>query len=812
MTPGRMPRSAPQLRGWLRAVRARPFALGGVACLFYAGALVLGMTLRGKDPTVVIWPAPGVLLALLLVAGRGNQRIVAAAALLAHTVVGLVASAGHPGVEAALGAVTTLEVVTAARLLRRAFPAPAVLARLDHVLALLALALGVAAGAGTLLASLVARLLGPGATSATQLAGDAPLLATWGSAWCADALGMLVLCPALLTWLQGPRERPEGPAGRVETLILFGLLLAAALAVFAGMGTPIAFPYALFPLLGWAAIRTAPRMVTLATVLVTAVAVWPGHPAAGAFGLSAPSALARFLSLQIFLAVLALSAMIVSAVITERRRAERAHQASQRLLNQAQRIARLGSWSWHAEGDRLNGSAEFFRLYGAGADAVWTPADALERIHPADRDRVRDMWETALRERQPPARLEYRIQRADGPDRSVSVDTRVETDDQGRLVGMLGIVHDITARREAERALAQSEARFRKAFHASPDAITLSTLDEGGFIDVNDGFVRISGYRASEVIGKTSRELGLWSRAGDRDLLVETLVRDGRARNLEMPIRTRDGSMRTCLVSAETFTLRDQRYLVAVTRDVTEQQAAARALEQSGQQLRALTSRLQDVREEERTSMSHEIHDELGQALTALKLDIAWFQTKLPAERTDLAERAASMLELTSATLSTVRQIAARLRPAVLDDLGLPAAIAWQVRDFARRADLAFTLEIEDDVTTHDAARDTAVFRILQEALTNVARHARAEGITVRLARHDDTLELALEDDGVGIRAQQVIGHGSLGLLGMRERAAALGGAVDVGPAERRGTRVTVRMPMAPRTEPTIDLRNGGAT
>ena len=213
------------------------------------------------------------------------------------------------------------------------------------------------------------------------------------------------------------------------------------------------------------------------------------------------------------------------------------------------------------------------------------------------------------------------------------------------------------------------------------------------------------------------------------------------------------------------------------------------------QQLRDLTSYLQTAREEERTRISREIHDEFGQALTALKMDLSWLAKRLPADEPGLAEKAIVMSGLIDDTIQAVRHVATELRPGMLDDLGLTAAIEWQTQEFAERTEMACKLYVSHEEISLDRDLATAVFRILQETLTNVARHAEATEVRVELEIGPDELTLVVRDNGRGITESQVSAPGSLGLIGMRERARSWDGAVVFEGVPGQGTTVTVRMP-----------------
>jgi signal transduction histidine kinase len=206
------------------------------------------------------------------------------------------------------------------------------------------------------------------------------------------------------------------------------------------------------------------------------------------------------------------------------------------------------------------------------------------------------------------------------------------------------------------------------------------------------------------------------------------------------------------------------------------------------------------VREQERTGIAREIHDELGQALTALSMDLAWIARRAGADSvlaSDLLmEKVAPMLRMTEDVIKRVRRISAELRPGVLDDLGLLAAIEWQAQEFEKRAGVPCFIESNLGEERLERNLTTAVFRIFQEALTNVARHAQAGRVDISLSRDTACLRLEVRDDGTGISAEAARDGASLGLLGMRERARRLGGTAAIAPAAGQGTAVVIELPL----------------
>jgi signal transduction histidine kinase len=219
----------------------------------------------------------------------------------------------------------------------------------------------------------------------------------------------------------------------------------------------------------------------------------------------------------------------------------------------------------------------------------------------------------------------------------------------------------------------------------------------------------------------------------------------------------------------------------------------------SSEQLRSLAARLQSIREEELSRIAREVHDVLGQALTGIKMDAAWIAAHVPGTHAKVAARAKSMSELIDSTIQTVRRIATDLRPGILDNLGLAAAIEWQASEFQTRTgiDCRVNSTLRDLTIATDSA--TAVFRIFQETLTNVARHAQATAVTVDLGEQQGRIVLQVADNGRGIDLGEVMLSKSVGLVGMRERAAILGGDLVISGAPGQGTTVVLSIPLAAR-------------
>jgi PAS domain S-box-containing protein len=356
-----------------------------------------------------------------------------------------------------------------------------------------------------------------------------------------------------------------------------------------------------------------------------------------------------------------------------------------------------------------------------------------------------------------------------------------------------------TARMQA--ALNESQARLAAIVDSAMDAII--TVDQDQRIVLFN--------RAAEAMFRCARDQAL---GGSLDRLIPARFREGHHAHLERFGHT--GETRRMGEDLVLWALRadgkefpieasisqagdgDKRFFTVILRDITHRKQVEDALKRQQAELRELSARMLEAREEEKTLIARDLHDELGQLLTALKMDLAWLRERIP--EGEVADRARQMGGALDQTVTSVRRIAADLRPLMLDDLGLADAAGWLVEDFAQRSGVACKVDKPAEATLDGVERSvaTAVYRALQESLTNIARHAGAKHAWILLAVEAGVVRLEVEDDGRGISLDALANTRSLGLKGMRERVVYLGGTVEVGRAVRGGTRVSVRVPLRP--------------
>ena len=241
--------------------------------------------------------------------------------------------------------------------------------------------------------------------------------------------------------------------------------------------------------------------------------------------------------------------------------------------------------------------------------------------------------------------------------------------------------------------------------------------------------------------------------------------------------------------------------MTAVLRDATEKRKAEMELREANSQLRELSHSLTLVREQERTRISRELHDDLGQQLTGLKLSLSWLGSRIKEGRETAAQNVDDMRHQLDAAIASVRRIAAELRPPVLDDLDFSEALAWQTREFTRHSALEVSLNLLDGALVKDNEVATALFRIVQEALTNVVRHAQATQLQIGLTQRDGQLVLTIHDNGIGFDG--LVRKGGVGLVGMRERCSAIGGTFGIESSPGTGTTISVSVAIAQVEEET---------
>ena len=368
---------------------------------------------------------------------------------------------------------------------------------------------------------------------------------------------------------------------------------------------------------------------------------------------------------------------------------------------------------------------------------------------------------------------------------------------------------------ERTAALSNSERRLRTLIETIPDLVWLKDVD-GVYLACNPKFERFFGAKEKDIIGKTDydfvdKNLADFFRMNDKKALAA-----GQPVINEEEIVYADDGHRECLETVKTCLLDSKGAVIGVlgiARDITERKKSATALQQahdsleekvqkrtvelqrSRVQLRSLYAKLQAAQESERKQISREIHDELGTVLTGFKYDLSWVQRKITNPSAVITEKINTMSKTVDSIIGTVQKICAQLRPGLLDDMGLAAAIEWQANKFAKMGEFVCKTDLDENI---DLEQDcsTVLFRIFQELLTNILRHAKADKVQISLKQQGSKVVLAVEDNGIGIGKEQILDSRSLGLIGMRERVIIYGGSFEIKGSPGEGTIATVIIPI----------------
>jgi PAS domain S-box-containing protein len=370
------------------------------------------------------------------------------------------------------------------------------------------------------------------------------------------------------------------------------------------------------------------------------------------------------------------------------------------------------------------------------------------------------------------------------------------------------ILRDVTERVRGERLLARSEARLRGILDSAMDAII--TVDSRQHVVLfNRAAEEVFGCPRDQAIGAPlawfiperfrHAHAGMVQRFGGTGASSRRM---GGGQRIVMGLR-RSGEEFPIDASISHIVEEGEHFYTVILRDVTERAKADRALRESREEIRNLALTASNVREQEKSRIARELHDELGQALTALKIDVGWLREHLAGAPEPALDKLGSMQVLLDGTVAAARRISADLRPLMLDDLGLVAACEWLAHNFQQRTGTPCELVLGAGGLDLPDPYATAVFRVLQESLTNIAKHAQATQVEATLERADATVILTVRDNGRGFTPSAPRKQGSYGLVGLRERAYLLGGDIRIESAPGQGTVVEMRIPITVRAEET---------
>ena len=480
----------------------------------------------------------------------------------------------------------------------------------------------------------------------------------------------------------------------------------------------------------------------------------------------------------------------------EKARTEEEIRASNERFQLISKATNDALWEWDLQTNKIWWSESHYIMFGFNPDQPQPSMEEwLQNIHPEDRHVLTDVlemvksnqvhnWQNELRFLKPGNTYGTLLQRG-----------FVLPDENGCPVRLMGSFMDISDRKQSEEDLRASEAKYKLLFEKNPMPMWMIALPDLNIVDVNQSAIDHYGYSRQEFLRMSSIDL-----RPEEDIEKFLNYKPSETNGTRFAgiwrHRKKNGTVITVDIIAHDLYYQGRNVRLVLSNDVTDTLLAEEQLKQSHEELRQLASHLQDIREEERANMAREIHDELGQQLTGLKMDVSWLSKKLVNREEPIDDKLKSITGLLNETIVKVRQLATDLRPSILDDVGLVEALEWQSTEFEKRSGIKVEFRALELTVTIPANVTIGLFRIFQESLTNVARHAEANLVKASLVQKDKKLELIITDNGKGFDITTIGPKKTLGLLGMKERTLMMGGKYEIVSQPGKGATVRITIPI----------------
>ena len=470
-------------------------------------------------------------------------------------------------------------------------------------------------------------------------------------------------------------------------------------------------------------------------------------------------------------------------------------------LKESQRAGNIGFYKINFVTGHWQSSETLDSIFGIDKNYDRSIAGWLEIVHPDDRKNMDEYLRLEVIGKRKSFNKEYRIVRNDDKQTKwVWGLGDLKFDDRGNIVEMIGTIQDITGQKEAEEKISESEDIFRRLFNESADSTLL--LDDTGFTDCNQSAVSILGYSSRQaVLNKKPWDISPEKQPDGRlstekaEAMIAKALQQGYNR-FDWVHTKSDGTEFSVEVMLTPINLSGKQSFYTIWRDISERKKAHQEILLMNEKLRNLSSHLQNIREEERNIIAREIHDELGQQLTLIKMNLYSLLKNNKNLNPEFYEKAAVITESINQTINTIRKIASELHPVILDKQGLTDALLWQSSEFTKRTEIPCVIAIEDKEMGTDIQTNTQVFRIYQEVLTNIIRHANASLVNTTIKTENRYLKLLITDNGNGFNLEKVSDTKSLGLMMMDERAISIGATLKIISEPGQGTSVMLSVPL----------------
>jgi PAS domain S-box-containing protein len=614
----------------------------------------------------------------------------------------------------------------------------------------------------------------------------------WRLWFFSDALAFLTVTPAILSWAREGRAWARKSHSYLELAALMTLLVFFGYLTFMGTGRkePPALFYSLVPLLLWAALRLGLKGVSTSIVVIACLSIWGAAYGRGPF--TEVGSLNTLLSLQLFLFFAAIPFMFLAVLVEGQKRAQQSLIEEEAQLAEAQRLAKVGSWQWDPNTDTAIWSEQLYRI--AGRDPHLSALNHKEQPQlytPESWERLRRAEEEALRSGTP-FELDLEIVRPDGTTRWVIARGEAQRDTTGRIVQLRGTGQDVTERRLAQEELRESEERFRLAAQAGKmyayewDVATDMVMR-------SEEHVNVLGF-SDEATPLTRQQLLAKVHPDDRALFigsVDKLTSQNPTTQISYRVLRPDGSVVWLEKNARALFDEKGRMLrvVGMVKDITERKQAEEALAR-------LSRRLIEAQEQERTRIARELHDDIGQRLAFLAVEIEQFRQNSPDLPAEVRNGMGELQNQTSEIATDIQSLSHELHSSKLEYLGIAAAMRGFCGQFGEQQNVEIDFKIPDLPSPLSPDISLCLFRVLQEALHNSAKHSGVRHFEVRLWGASDEIHLAVSDSGAGFDSEAAKEGRGLGLISMEERLKLVKGTLSIESQPKRGTTIHARVPL----------------
>jgi PAS domain S-box-containing protein len=483
--------------------------------------------------------------------------------------------------------------------------------------------------------------------------------------------------------------------------------------------------------------------------------------------------------------------------ITERKKAEDAIQNANKQLTLSQKIAKIGYWEMDLLANKNYWTDEMYQLYDLGKPGtVINPEIFFKRIHPGDKELVKTRIKSLIIDGERFEDLEYKFLTKEGTIRYMLSTGESITDNSGRPIRAYGTMQDITERKKVQLDFIKEKQLSDSIIDNLPGIFYIYNK-EGKFIQWNKNFESVTQFSANEIRNMCRLDLVPVDQRKEMSQMIYKTFLSGKE-SLLSNFTTKNGKEIPYYLTGMSIEYQGELCVMVIGIDFSERARIQEEMKQTSSQLQDLTNHLQTIREEERKRIGRELHDELGQQLTAMKMDISWINKQMPAESELIKEKMKEVIGLLDESNTALRRILNELRPTILDQHGLLDALQWQARQFTATTNIPLEIQTsEKEIRVKDEIA-TCIFRLFQESLTNITRYAEANKVVTFIEIIMGNIIIEIEDDGKGFdtASEQPKSRQPFGILGMKERVRALEGKFELVSVPGKGTKIHISLPL----------------